>query len=101
MPFSKGEAQKLAQIEGLSSQVAVNVQALVAYSRSSPWEPSSFAQGWDGVGQPGHPPTLHAPDEASHARRSILTNLGQLQVLLEQPADFLQRLARQVCTVYP
>ncbi|RYP10915.1 hypothetical protein DL764_000351 [Monosporascus ibericus] len=83
----------LAQIEDHSSKVAANVRTLAAYGRRDPRETITDEPAEAG---PDKPLLLaDVPEEAHHARRSILAHLSHLQALLEQPADFLQRLARQ------
>ncbi|KAI1810488.1 hypothetical protein GGS20DRAFT_579836 [Poronia punctata] len=96
MPIPHDETQRLSQIELHSNQVVVDAQSFVSCLRNYPHEPASAVDGgWDSIGQTGPNPYLTGPEGASQARRSTLTNLGQLQTLLEQPTDFLQRLTRQ------
>lgn len=84
----------LAQVEYHSSGVAHSVRALSAYIRDHAWAANVGDSGGDGLEKPLLPTSIS--DDAHHARRSILSHVSQIQVLLEQPADFLQRLARQV-----
>jgi hypothetical protein len=92
------EMQRLSQVEIHGNQVAAHSQAFVAYSRGSSRELGSVLEGgWDGVCHSGQNVPLNGPEEANQARRSTLAHLSQLQTILEQPADFLQRLTRQVC----
>ncbi|KAI1734857.1 hypothetical protein F4680DRAFT_453588 [Xylaria scruposa] len=91
--FPLGDTKRIAQIEGHGSQVAINIQALATYARDSPWGTSPVREsGWNSVDRD---PAVQVPGEVHQARRSILAHMGQLQILLEEPADFLQRLARQ------
>ncbi|KAI1405399.1 hypothetical protein F4819DRAFT_423921 [Hypoxylon fuscum] len=83
----------LAQVEYHSSGVAHSVRALSAYIRDHAWAANVGDSGGDGLEKPLLPTSIS--DDAHHARRSILSHVSQIQVLLEQPADFLQRLARQ------
>jgi hypothetical protein len=51
------------------------------------------------VGQPSKPfLSAKAPSEVHLARWAILSSVTKLQVLLSEPADFLQQLATQVCS---
>ncbi|KAI1758538.1 hypothetical protein GGR53DRAFT_529466 [Hypoxylon sp. FL1150] len=83
----------LAQIEYHSSGVAHSVRSLSAYIRDNTWETNSGDSSGDGLDKPLLPASVS--DDAHHARRSILSHVSQIQTLLEQPADFLQRLTRQ------
>jgi len=98
MSMPQREMQRLSQVELHGNQVAAHSQAFVAYSRRSSREVGSLLEaGWDSVGHSGQNSSLNGHEETNHARTSTLAHLSQLQTILERPADFLQRLARQVC----
>ena len=86
----------LAQLEAYTSELAAAVKSLANCCRNVE-APVDFAA--RNTPQPLLP--TESPSEAHRARRSIMANLVKLQTLLDEPADFLQRLAGQVCLSLP
>ena len=85
-----------AQLEACASELSTAVKILADYCRNAE-APVEFAAG--NAPQPLVPPD--APSETHKARRSIMANVAKLQILLSEPADFLQQLAVQVCLSFP
>ncbi|KAF3058613.1 hypothetical protein GL218_05399 [Daldinia childiae] len=83
----------LAQVEYHGNGIAHSLRNLSTYVCDQAWDANDGDSGGDGVEKPLLPAGVS--DDAHHARRSILSHVSQIQILLEQPADFLQRLARQ------
>ncbi|OTA99696.1 hypothetical protein M426DRAFT_268896 [Hypoxylon sp. CI-4A] len=83
----------LAQVEYHGSGVAHSVRTLSAYIRDHVSESDAGESGGDGFEKSLLPASIS--DDAHHARRSVLSHVSQIQILLEQPAEFLQRLTRQ------
>lgn len=81
----------LAQLEAYASDLSAAVKNLANYCRNVE-NPGGFTA--ENVLQPLVLP--EAPTEVHQARRSILANVAKLQLLLDEPADFLQQLAKQV-----
>jgi hypothetical protein len=78
-------------LEGLTGEIAAAAEVLSTYCGNVNAYPDPV------------PPTVpqsvvptDAPSEAHQARRSIIANAANLQTLLSEPADFIQRLAIQV-----
>lgn len=77
-----------AQLEAYGNELTAAVNALVRLrANASGDSPASLPQ-----------PLISAdaPNQAHHARRSIKANIAKLQVLIDEPIDFLQQLVAQV-----
>lgn len=83
----------ITELETCADELAAAARSLANHCRSADIQPSP---------SPSPSPTtqLNVPNEAPggahRARRAVLTSAARLQVLLSEPADFLQRLASQV-----
>lgn len=76
-------AASLSSLETYTTDLATAAKTLSDYSRDA--------------GAASVSRSMEAPDEVQAARRSILTIIARLQILLAEPAEFIQRLASQVC----
>lgn len=86
----------LIQLETSTGEIVAAVKSLTDYCRHVE-APVEFAVG----NAPQSPVPPEAPSEVHKARRSIMAHIAKLQTLLSEPADFLQRLAVQVCLSSP
>jgi hypothetical protein len=77
-----------AQLEAYSNELIAAVNALVRHRAN--------ASGDCPTGMPQPLISADAPNQAHHARRSIKANIAKLQVLIDEPVDFLQQLVAQV-----
>jgi hypothetical protein len=76
------------ELEACAKELAAAARSLAADWRRGDL-PAQFASG-----NPILPP--NAPDHVRRAQRSIIANASKMQVMLGQPADFLERLALHV-----
>lgn len=72
----------LTRLESLAQELTAAVENLTNYCRRADVDPCCVP--------------AEAPKEEHVARRSILASVTQVQILLDGPVDFLQRLATQV-----
>lgn len=86
----------LAQLEAHTTKLVALVKTLTDYCEHVE-APADFTVGK--VPQPLLPP--QAPSEAQRARLSIVAIVTQLQTLLNEPAEFLQQIGRQVRPLSP
>ena len=85
----------LTQLKGYTAQLNTALTDLTAHCKKG-------ANASNGDSEYTPCPLIH-PDssvEAHHARRRVLTNIAQLQILLAEPADLLQELALKVSLVF-
>lgn len=74
-------ATSLSQLETYANDLAAAVKTLTDHLRPA------------GADSTSH---LAVPNDAHRARRNVLARLQMLQILLAEPADFIQHLASQV-----
>jgi len=77
------------ELEACAKELAAAARSLAADWRRGDL-PAQFASGNNPILSP------HAPDHVRRAQRSIIANAAKMQVMLGQPADFLERLALHV-----
>ena len=85
----------LIQFKGYTAQLNTALTDLTAHCKSN----TNTSNG-DGDSTPS--PLLHSDSsvEAHEARRRVLSNIAQLQILLTEPAELLQELALKVSLVF-
>lgn len=88
--MSLAAMNSLIQLENYTNELAFSVKSLANYCRSAEVHKSTP--------QLLVPP--EAPNEVLRTRRTILANLAKIQTLLDEPADFVQHLATQVCGLF-
>lgn len=85
----------LIQFKGYTAQLNTALTDLTAHCKSN-------ANTSNGDGEFTPSPLLHSDSsvEAQEARRHVLSNIAQLQILLTEPAELLQELALKVSLVF-
>lgn len=89
----KMDADILDQLEDEINVLAAAGRALIAHCRNVPQDVATG--GSLRFPKKSRIPPDRAFDDARESRRSILSQVSRIQVLLQEPADFLQQLAKQ------
>jgi hypothetical protein len=77
-------------------EACANELAAAAKSLATDWQRGDFPAQFGSGNPPSSILPPDAPDHVRRAQRSIIANASKMQVMIGQPADFLQRLALYV-----